>query len=349
MAVVADPNREAPSDAFRPTLAPAVGRLLPGVALALVIAAAAYGARLAPGMGALSPMIIAIALGVVMGNLVGVPDGARPGLAFAMRSLLRFAIVLLGLQITFAQVAAVGAGGVAAIAAALVATFLFTAWLGRVIGVDRRLTQLIAAGTSICGASAVVAANTVTRGTDEDVAYAIACVTLFGTVAMLAYPLLPGALGLDPLAFGLWSGASIHEIAQVVGASFAQGQAAGEFGTVAKLARVMMLAPVVLALGLIAARGAGAKASGAVRAPTPWFVFGFIALVALNSLISVPAELKSTAAPVTTFMLTVALGAMGVGTDISKLRARGLRPLLLGLASFLFITTLSLCLVKLLA
>lgn len=321
--------------------------LVPGFALATLIAAAAYGVRLAPGFGSLSPMIVAIALGVVMGNLLGVPPEARPGLAFAMRRLLRFAVVLLGLQLTVSQVIAVGAGGIAAIAATLVATFLFTTRLGRMLGVDARLTQLIAAGTSICGASAVMATNTVTRGSDEDVTYAIACVTLFGTIAMIAYPLLPGLLHLDPLAYGLWTGASVHEIAQVVGASFAQGQAAGEFGTVAKLARVMMLAPVVIALGLVAARRAGGEAAG--RAPTPWFVFGFAGLVTLNSLFNVPAEAKALAAPVTTFLLTVALAAMGVGADVSKLRARGFRPLLLGLCSFLFIACFSLAMVKLVA
>lgn len=347
MAAVADPNGaevSSPSPLARP-----FGGCLPGLALATLIAAAAYGARLAPGLGAFSPMIIAIALGVVMGNLVGVPAQAKAGLAFAMRRVLRFAIVLLGLQLTVAQVIAVGAGGILAIAATLVATFLLTTWLGRLLGVDAKLTQLIAAGTSICGASAVVAVNTVTRASDEDVAYAVACVTLFGTIAMLSYPLLPGALGLDPLAYGLWAGASIHEVAQVVGAGFAQGQAAGEFGTVAKLARVMMLAPVVIALGLVAARAAGRGAAERTSAPTPWFVLGFVALVVINSVVAIPADVKTLAAPLTTFLLTVALAAMGMGANIGKLRARGVRPLLLGLASFLFIASFSLGLVKLLA
>lgn len=350
MTALADPTPNAVPAGSRPDRAPGVvSTYLPGLALASLIAAAAYGVRLAPGMGQLSPMIVAIALGVVMGNLVGVPDQAREGLAFAMRRLLRIAIVLLGLQLTVSQVIAVGAGGLAAIVLTLVATFLFTTWMGRLLGVDARLTQLIAAGTSICGASAVVAANTVTRGSDEDVTYAIACVTLFGTIAMVAYPMLPGILNLDPLAYGLWTGASVHEIAQVVGASFAQGQAAGEFGTVAKLARVMMLAPVVIALGLIAARRMGGDGAARASAPTPWFVLGFVALVVVNSLVTIPAEAKAVAAPLTTFLLTVALAAMGVGANISKLRAKGVRPLLLGLAAFLFIATVGLGLVKLVA
>lgn len=341
----------AAADTKSPGVAPSrwtsvAGGRLPGLALAAIIAAAAYGVRLGPGLGALSPMVLAIGLGVVMSALVGVPAAARPGLAFASRSLLRLAIVLLGLQLTVSQVIGVGAGRLLAVVSALIATFAFATWLGRRLGVDRGLTQLIAAGTSICGASAVMAVNSVTRASDEDVAYAIACVTLFGTIAMLGYPLLPGALGLDPTTYGLWSGASIHEVAQAVGASFAHGQAAGEAGTVAKLARVMMLAPVVVALGMMAARGKGAAGRGGV--PTPWFVFGFAGLVALNSLLAIPAEAKALAAPLTTFLLAVALAAMGLGADVSKLRARGLRPLVLGLCSFLFIAGFSLGAVKLL-
>jgi uncharacterized integral membrane protein (TIGR00698 family) len=117
---------------------------------------------------------------------------------------------------------------------------VFTIWFGKLIGVDRKLTELIAAGTSICGASAVIATNTVTNTHGEDVAYAVACVTIFGSLSMLAYPLLPILLHLDPQAYGLWAGASIHEIAMVVAAAFQNGQAARQFGTIAKLSRVMM-------------------------------------------------------------------------------------------------------------
>jgi uncharacterized integral membrane protein (TIGR00698 family) len=197
----------------------------------------------------------------------------------------------------------------------------------------------------------VIATNTVTNAHDEDVAYAVACVTVFGSVAMFAYPLLPGLLHLDPHAFGLWSGASIHEIAQVVAASFQDGQKAGEFGTIAKLSRVMLLAPMVIALGLMANRTArkstaGTEASSA-RPPMPWFVLGFIALVGVNSVVSIPAEAKVWIVAVTTFLLSVALAAMGLETDIRKLTAKGFRPALLGALAFLFIASFSLGLIKL--
>jgi len=216
-----------------------------------VITAAAYGLRELPSVSSFSPLILAILAGMLFHNMIGTPARAKAGVTFAMRRILRFAIILLGLQLTAAQIAEVGATGIAMIALTLIGTFLFTTWLGSLLGVEKALTQLIAAGTSICGASAVIATNTVTNAHDEDVAYAVACVTVFGSMAMFVYPLLPGLLKLDPHAFGLWSGASIHEIAQVVAAAFQDGQQAGEFGTIAKLSRVAMLAPMVIVLGLI--------------------------------------------------------------------------------------------------
>src|SRR6516225_8083375 len=256
-------------------VAPATGglTLVPGIGLAAAIAVAAFLGREIPGVGTLSPMILAIVIGIAFHNLIGTPARARPGIAFSMKRLLRAAIVLLGFQLTLTQVASVGGRGLLVIAATLAATFLLTIGAGRLLGVDRKLAELIAAGTSICGASAVIATNTVTDAHDEDVTYAIACVTIFGSVAMFAYPALPGLLHLDAPSYGLWCGSSIHEIAQVVAASFQNGQRAGEIGTLVKLARVMLLAPVVLALSVkkrFAARGQGAPDRRTSRPSRRW-------------------------------------------------------------------------------
>ncbi|MBY0558645.1 YeiH family protein [Hyphomicrobium sp.] len=320
----------------------------PGLALTTAIAGLAFGLREIPGVATFSPMILAIVIGMAFHNIVGTPLQAKDGVAFALRRILRFAIILLGFQLTAQQVAEVGPHGLAIIAATLLATFAFTTWLGHMVGVDRKLTQLIAAGTSICGASAIIATNTVTRGHDEDVAYAVACVTIFGSIAMFAYPLLPGLLHLGPHAFGLWAGASIHEIAQVVAASFQDGQSSGEFGTIAKLSRVMLLAPMVIGLGLFTARRENQPeaATATRKAPMPWFLLGFIALVALNSLVVIPPEAKAVIVPSTTFLLSISLAAMGLETDVAKLRAKGLKPLLLGFVSSLFIAGFSLALIK---
>ncbi len=321
--------------------------ILPGLLLTGAIAVAALLTRRMPGMATFSPMILAIVIGMAFHNLVGTPAWAKRGITFSIKRLLRLAIILLGFQLTLMQVAEVGTRGVSIIVATLIATFLFTIWAGRALGVERKLAELIAAGTSICGASAIIATNTVTDARDEDVTYAVACVTIFGSIAMFLYPLLPGLLHLDARAYGLWSGASIHEIAQVVAASFQNGQTAGEFGTMAKLARVMLLAPMVIALSVRPRIFQTLDAAKAVRPPLPWFVLGFIAVVAINSAIAVPGEAKDAIVMSTTFLMSMALAAMGLETDFSKLRAEGLKPVLLGAVAFLFISCFSLTLIKL--
>ncbi|MER8921116.1 YeiH family protein [Mesorhizobium sp. M0802] len=323
--------------------------VIPGIVLVAMITAVAFSAHNVSGFALFSPMILAVGAGMIYSNVLGTPAHAKAGIAFSQKRLLRFAVVLLGFQLTLGQVVSIGAGGVGIVAATLGATFVFTITLGRLLGVDAKLAQLIAAGTSICGASAIVATNIVTDARDEDVTYAVASITLFGTVAMLGLPLLAPVLGLDQHAFGLWAGASIHEVAQVIGAGFQNGAQSGEIATVAKLTRVAMLAPMVIALGLMARRKSNgdrpSDQSGA-RPPMPWFVAAFIAVVALNSLVAVPAEVKSAMAFATTIMLTMGLAAMGLQANISQLRSRGLRPLALAYCAFLFIGCFSLMLVK---
>lgn len=316
-----------------------VSRILPGVALTGAIAG---GAILVPHflqMPALSPLVVAMVIGIALRNLAGPIAGSADGVAFSMRRILRFAIVLLGLQLTVAQIGDLGLGALALIVVSLISTFFAIKLAGRLLGVERGLAELIAAGTSICGASAVIATNTVTRARDEDVAYAIACVTVFGTLSMLLLPLAGSALGLDAAHYGLWVGASVHEVAQVVGAAFQGGAEAGQFGTVAKLSRVLLLAPMILLIGTMATRGRGGAGA---RAPMPWFVFGFIAMVVANSLFALPAGAREVIVPATSFLLAMALAAMGLSTDIGKLRAKGLRPLALGAVGWVFITLVAL-------
>jgi uncharacterized integral membrane protein (TIGR00698 family) len=292
-------------------------------------------------------MMIAILLGMGFHNTVGTPAIARPGVLLSLRRLLRLAVAMLGLQLTAQQVAVLGGTGMAVVGVTLITTFVVTKALGRLFGVERGLAELIAGGTSICGASAVVAVNSVTGAHDEDVAYAVACVTVFGAASMFLYPVLQGTLlHLDANAYGLWAGASIHEIAQVVAAAFQAGPQAGQFATIAKLSRIMLLAPLVLSLGFLAARRS--KGTNRASAPMPWFVFGFIALITVNSFGVVPPMAKDVLVPATTVLLTMALAAMGLETDIRKLKARGLRPLALGAASWLFISLFSLGLITVL-
>lgn len=321
--------------------------LVPGLAVTAGVCVLAYGLRRLPGLGLFSPLILAIVAGVVVRALVPLPAAWSAGTRFAARRLLRLAIILLGAQITVAQILSLGGGGVVTVVATLAVTFAATAGLGRLVGVEPKLARLIGAGTAVCGASAVVATNAVTGADEEDVAYAVGLVTVFGTIAMLAYPLLPDLLGLDAARYGLWAGSSIHEIAQVVGATFQHGPVSGDSGTISKLGRVILLGPLVLALGALARRQARGVGGPAASVPMPWFVFGFIALAAVNSLGVLPAETKGWVQPATTALLAMGLAAMGLETRIDRLRAKGWRPFLLGALATLVAAGTSLGLIKL--
>lgn len=313
-------------------------RLLPGLALGGAVTAAAFLLRSLelPGLTRISPLMLAIMIGMLVRNTLGRPEAARAGLAFSLRGPLRLGIILLGLQVTLAEILGIGWSGLLILAFALLSTYLFTLWLGGRLGVAPGLATLIAAGTGVCGASAIVAANTVVRDGDESVAYALATVTLFGTIAMFSYPLIGAALHMPTEVYGLWSGASVHEVAQVVAAGFARGQAEGEFATVAKLARVLMLAPLVIGMGLWAARQTqGGSRTGSP--PIPWFVFGFLALVLLGDTGWIDPQLRRYANPATQILLTFALAAVGLETDIRRLIAQGWQPLLLGALATVYI------------
>lgn len=299
-----------------------------------------------PMFASVSALMIAILLGMLVRNTVGVPAACVPGIKFSLRRILRFAIVLLGFQLSGRQIAEVGGTGLLIVGATLGAAFLFTTWLGKRLQVDPKLSQLIAAGTSICGASAVVATNAVTEGTDEDVAYAIAVVTLFGSLSMVLYPVACALLQIPPHAYGLWAGASIHETAQVLAAAFQGGAVSGQLGAVSKLSRVMLLAPVVLLLGWASRRKEEGASETRRKVPVPLFVIGFIAVIALNSSGIVPAPATKVLVQIDQFLLALSLGAMGLETSLRKVREAGLRPLLLGSGAWLFISGFSFTLIR---
>jgi uncharacterized integral membrane protein (TIGR00698 family) len=295
--------------------------------------------RSVSGIAALNPVAAALLVGLALGTLSGRPATLKPGIAFSARPLLRAAIVLLGFQVTLGALVSDGLGVLALAAAVVVLTLIFTIGLGRSMGVDPRLAQLVGMGTAICGASAIVAANQVVRGRDEDVTYALGVITLCGTVALILYPALMPMTGFDARAYGVWAGASIHEVVQAVGAAAAGGEEAARSGTVAKLARVFLLAPAVMALGVWVGRPAGKDEP--VRAAVPWFAFGFLAAVTVNSMGLVPGVVVQASRGAVPIMLAASVAALGLSTDLRSLRARGGAPLLLGVASTAFIATLA--------
>jgi uncharacterized integral membrane protein (TIGR00698 family) len=327
-----------------PSFKSATADLLPGLLLTSALALIATSLQKLPGINIFSPLILAVLIGVSIRNTVGIRSVYKPGITFSLKKILRLAVILLGLKLSFVQVFSVGLTGLIIVLITLVSAFVFTCWFGAYLGVDRKLAQLIAAGTSICGASAVLATNSVVKAADEDVAYAVTIVTLFGTISMLLYPLLDLLFQTSPREFGLWCGVSIHDVAQVVAAASQKGSESGEIATISKLSRVIFLIPMLLGLGTLSAdRSTGSKK--AAKLPIPWFVFGFIILVILNSFSVFPPAFKEIVTQGNQFLLTISLGAMGLETNISKMKETGLKPLLLGACSWLFISGLSLGLI----
>ena len=312
--------------------------LLPGIALACLVAAAALLTKQMPYISLINPIVLAVAFGMIVSTVFGVPAVAEPGLAFAARFFLRISIVLLGLQITLSELVHIGASAIMICAAALVATFLFTKWLGKRLGVDAGLTELLAAGTAVCGASAIVATNTVTRAREGDVAYALGCITVFGTLSILLYPIIMRALNLPQDFYGFWAGASIHEVAQVVAAAFQGGAESAHIATIVKLARVLMLAPLILIIGFRHSRRVEALAPVPLL---PWFVVGFIALAVLGSFVTISPYTRHLAGTATGMLFTVALAALGLSTHLQSVTARGYKPLVVGAGAWVFIAVFS--------
>jgi uncharacterized integral membrane protein (TIGR00698 family) len=317
------------------------GALALGLALTFAIAVLATVIRWLPGMAILTPLAISVLIGLAIGNIHTLSEKFQPGVSFAGRQLLRLAIVLLGFQLSLTQLIAIGLGSLAVVTIVVTASFVLICWMGSAFKVDRKLSELIACGTSVCGASAVVAMGSVNQSDEEDVVYALGSVTVFGTVLMFLLPAIAQTFDVNARFFGIWAGASIHEVAQVTGAAFQLGSVSGEVGIIVKLARVLMLAPLILIFGLWA-RSLKSAASERASVPAfPVFVLGFVLVVVLNSVMPLPTELRTNIMAMTTFLMSMALGALGLQTNFRRLKGKGARPLMLGAAGTVLIVVLS--------
>ena len=323
-----------------------MGKYIPGVLVTVVLAIVATfisGLQIVKETVNFSPLIIAILLGVVIGNTVKFPETFKPGLTFSLKKILRIAIVFLGFRLTFQNVAEVGIEGLILDTFMLVSTFLLGVWIARrFFGLDPQISYLVASGSSICGASAVLATAPVVKAEMHHAAMAVATVTIFGTIAMFVYPIVYKAgltLGFDDITYGLWTGATVHEVAQVVAAGFAVSEDAGNTATIAKLTRVMMLAPLLIALSYFLARKHATHGTGvALRdIPIPYFVFGFIAMVGVNSMNVIPSEIVHYINVIDGFLLTVTMAAMGIETNINKIKGVGMKPIYVALIIFAYL------------
>jgi uncharacterized integral membrane protein (TIGR00698 family) len=325
-----------------PSAPPAqLNRILPGLTLSAALALASIEAGRLAWLRAhgFSALTIAIVLGMLVGNTVypRIAAGCSGGVAFSKQNLLRLGIVLYGLRLTFQDISHVGVSGVVIDASMLMSTFAIACFFGvKVLKLDRNAVMLIGAGSSICGAAAVMATEPVLRARSEQVTVAVSTVVVFGSAAIFLYPLLHSLNFLQGHAdFGVYIGSTVHEVAQVVAAARSIDDHTANTAVIAKMVRVMMLAPFLLILSAYMQRGRPATAHApdmrtSRMAGVPWFAFAFVGVVALNSLLPIPTAVTGALLDVDTFLLAMAMAALGLTTHLSSVRRAGVRPLLLG-------------------
>lgn len=322
-----------------------IGLIAPGLLVALVVGTAAAE------LGALVPLIgapvFAIVLGALVRNVVGLTPNSAPGIAFASKRILQWSIVLLGAGMSLSQVAAEGRQSLVIMTTTFAASFL-TAWLvGRLLGVSRKMTVLIGAGTAICGGSAIAAVSPIIEANDHEIAYSMSTIFMFNVVAVLIFPLIGRLLGFTDAAFGMWAGTAINDTSSVVAAGYAYSPSAGNFATIVKLTRTTLIIPTALALAgfMIARRSRRTEPADGAQAPrsrgaasmlriVPWFILGFLAMSLVNTLHLLSPAATGAVVGTGRFLIAVALGAVGMNADFRRIASAGARPLLVGLSAW---------------
>lgn len=314
---------------------------LPGISLAAV--AAAIGLLTTWALPVLSPLLIAIVLGVATTNLFHLPAKFSPGTHLAAKKLLRLGIVFLGLRLALQDIWDLGVPMLLVVTVVVVVGIVGTVMLGRALAVPKKLTLLIGCGFSICGAAAVAGVEETVEADDEDVVTAVALVVIFGTLMIPLVPTIVFAADVSPIAGGLWAGAFVHEVAQVVAVGDLIGPGALEVAVVTKLARVLLLAPVVVVLGLMSRRSresqheATSGRNSRRPALVPLFIIGFLAMSAVRTTGLVPDALLDGAGILQTVLLSMAMFALGLGVKVRELRRVGPRPFGLAALSTLLV------------
>ncbi|RBP15416.1 YeiH family protein [Pseudocitrobacter faecalis] len=321
-----------------------VRHYLPGLALSAVITGAALWAGNIPAISGagFSALTLAILLGMVIGNTVypKIWQSCDGGVLFAKQHLLRLGIILYGFRLTFSQIAEVGVSGIATDALTLTSTFLLACWLGqKVFGLDKQTSWLIGAGSSICGAAAVLATEPVVKAEASKVTVAVATVVIFGTLAIFLYPAMYPLLAhwFTPETYGIYIGSTMHEVAQVVAAGHAINPDAENAAVISKMLRVMMLAPFLLILAArvkqLAPAGSGQKS----KITIPWFAVLFIVVAIFNSFHLLPKAVVDVLVTLDTVLLAMAMAALGLTTHVSALKKAGAKPMLMALVLFIWL------------
>lgn len=314
-------------DAVAKTRAYSPGLMFAGVAVALGFGVHSLAENI-------SPLTASLVIGAIAGNIGLVPAACENGLKFSSRSILRLGIIVLGLQLSFNEVARLGGRGFFAVIAVVVVTFLGTQYLARIIGVSPGLGLLTATGFSICGVSAVSAMTGAVDGDEEDATYAIALVTMFGSIAIFALPVLGHFFEMGNIRFGMWAGSSVHDVAQVVATSTAYSKDSLSSAVIVKLTRVVLLAPLVAFYAYQYRKDAAVNSEAPRTSPLPMFIVLFLVAVGIRTTGVLSDSVLDGFKTFEKICLALALVGLGAGVRISKLRVLGSKPILLGVLSW---------------
>lgn len=318
-----------------------IKRVAPGFALALALAVAAQFIEGLLPIPLVGSSVIALFLGMGINRLH--PCAAlRPGIAFTSKKVLRSAIVLLGASLSVGTILTVGRMSLVVMAFTLLTCFGGGYLCGRALGLDWKLSNLISAGTGICGGSAIAAISPVIDAEDRDIAYAMSATFLFDMAMIVLFPILGRAMGLSDMAYGLWAGTAVNDTSSVVAAGYAFSEGAGDFATMVKLTRTLSIIPTVLIFALINVRlkrraalaqgGTVQDASARVQFSKlfPWFILLFVGAALINSTGIIPPAVSAGAKQLSKLLMVAALAAIGLNTDLSEMRRAGLRPMIHG-------------------
>lgn len=292
-----------------------------------------------------SPLIIGIILGMIYGNTLkkSMPVEWLPGITFSSKKILRLAIILYGFRLTFQNVISVGLSAIIVDLIIIIVTIILGLLLGKLLKIDKEIALLTSTGSAICGAAAVLGMESVLNNKSHKTAIAVSTVVIFGTISMFIYPVLyrSGFLDLTNEQWGVFTGATVHEVAHVVGAGNAMGETISEVSIIVKMIRVIFLAPVLLFFGFLIPGSKQAQADGSVKKSIkisiPWFAFGFIAVIGFNSLDLFSQAVVDGINYFDTFLLTMAMTALGMETHFKKFKEAGIKPFILALILFLWL------------
>ncbi len=291
----------------------------------------------------ISPMIIGIVLGMIYANSLrnNLPATWVPGIVFCSKKILRLGIILYGFRLTLGDIAEVGLAGITVDAIIVITTILGGVFIGKLLKMDGETALLTSVGSGICGAAAVLGAESTIQTKPYKTAVAVATVVIFGTIAMFIYPIgyRTGFFALQPNEMGIYAGATLHEVAHAVGAGNAMGEEVSNVAVIVKMIRVMLLVPVLLVLAWwVAVKRAKSGAKGDKgKLSVPWFAIGFLAVICFNSLDLLPAPVVDGINYFDTFLLTMAMAALGAETSFDKFKKAGAKPFILAFILFIWL------------